>query len=58
MLRGILRWLVAPVLFLLLARLVGEAPTDLMGTVLCIPVYKLSEFIAPKILARVPPKAW
>jgi len=54
MLRTSLRWLTAPVLFLLLAHIVGVAPMSLMGTLLCVAAYKLSEFIAPKILDRLP----
>jgi len=58
MFRSLLRWLAAPLAFLLLARLVGEAPTDLGGTLLCIGVYKLSEFIGEKVLERLPPQSW
>ena len=58
MLRTSLRWLLAPVLFLVVAHIVGIAPASFVGTLLCVGAYKLSEFIAPKILDRLPRHTW
>ena len=54
MLRKLLKEAAAPAIFLLLAHLVGLAPTGLGGTLLCVVLFKVAEYAAAKIKDKLP----